>query len=199
MRGTLSLVCLGLLLWVEPAGAQKVYSLTVSIHEKARPALTEQKVEQILARASQLLQQNKYSCNVTFKLNGPIRTFSDAPNVIKTESDLEAVHRESADVKVVQDIQFCKNKGSFVGCSWRRDGPKTMIVTQKMPDVAYVIWAHEFGHTTGLQHRTGMNVLMTPCNLFFNTIELNSNECDCFLAGPGGCSIPDTNLKCSSQ
>ena len=32
MRTIIAIACLGLLLWVEPAGAQKTYSLTVSRH-----------------------------------------------------------------------------------------------------------------------------------------------------------------------
>lgn len=197
MKTFAALLCLGLLV-VEPATAQKVYSLTVSVHQDARPALTEEKVDQILTAASRLLSQTN-SCGVTLERKGPITTFADAPSVISDETDLEAVHRENADIKVVRDVQFCKNPGSFVGCSWRRDGPKTMIVTQKMPSIAHIIWAHEFGHTTGLQHRTGMNALMSACNLFFNTVQINKDECDCFLAGPGGCSIPDSNLACPTD
>lgn len=189
---------LGQLMWIEPATAQKTYSLTVSIHEQARPKVTDTDVRKILAAASKLLTQTD-RCGVTFKLKGSVGTFSDAPNVIKDESDLEAVHREKTDVKIVQDIQFCKTSGSFVGCSWRRDGPKTMIVTQKVPNAAHIIWAHEFGHTTGLQHRTGMNALMTPCDLFLNTVEISRDECNCFLGGPASCSIPETNLTCPAN
>jgi hypothetical protein len=133
-------------------------------------------------------------------LKGHVGTFSNAPNVITNESDLEAVHQVNADVKVVQDIQWCKTEGSsFIGCSWRRTGPKTMIVTQNLPATPQILWAHEFGHTTGLQHRNGANALMSPCKLDGSHVEINQNECKCFLAGPGGCSIPDNNLACTTD
>jgi len=209
MQTIVLLACLALLLWVEPASAQKEYSLTVSIHQAVQPRLTEKVVEGILKRASKLLQKdpghldrpNNVKCNVTFKLDGPVRTFAlpSTPKAIQNEDQLEAVHRESADVKIVESINFCKKYSSkgFIGCSWRRDGPKTMIVTPSL-GIAHILWAHEFGHTAGLQHRVDdPAALMTPCDLFYDSVKINDDECGCFVGGPGYCSIPDTDLVCT--
>jgi hypothetical protein len=55
MRTIIAIACLGLLLWVEPAGAQKTYSLTVSRHPDV--ALSAADVDKILADASKMLQK----------------------------------------------------------------------------------------------------------------------------------------------
>jgi len=192
---------LGLLVCTEPAIAQKEYPLTVSIHEQVRPKLTEKIVKGILERASKLLTVRS-KCGVTFKLNGPIKSFAPGtPNIISTEDQLEAVHREAADVKVVSTITFCKKDSTFIGCAWRRHGPKTIIVTQRLLAVRHILWTHEFGHTTGLQHRADVGVLMTPCDLALSNVEINQDECNCFLAGPGGCQIPepDSEVVCTEN
>ncbi len=191
MRSIIATALLGLFVCTDAAIAQKTYPLTISVHAQVRPKLTEMKVNQILAAASKLLtERNK--CGVTFKLNGPLKSFAPGtPNTITTEADLEKLHDEPADVKVVSTIKFCKQKGTFIGCAWRRQSPKTMIVTQKVLAVRHILWTHEFGHTTGLPHRADAGVLMTPCDLALDKVEIDQDECNCFLAGPGGCQIPE--------
>jgi hypothetical protein len=87
-------------------------------------------------------------------------------------------------------ISYCvEKKGFFIGCSWRpKNRPRTVIVTneEEMTGNDPMLWAHEFGHTTGLLHRNDKYnfVLMTPCPIeAFNT-KINKNECRHFLTGP---------------
>jgi len=185
---------LGLLLSVGSAHAQTEHSLTFSIHRDLPPDLVEQlkeKIEDILQHASALMNENK--CDVTFKLDSPIKLFtSNAPKDISDKDDLEAVHREVADVKVVNSIAFCVGrKGTFSGCAWRRDGPKTVIVTiAKLLQFRGVLLAHEFGHTTGLVHRPEDDRLMN-CEIQHFHRKITRTECSCFRAGPGGCKLPE--------
>src|SRR5262249_38314872 len=171
MRRCSAILLLGLLFSAQPADAQRLYSLTVSIHEGMNPTLTKENVEQILGGASDILKRN--GCDVKFELKGPIQTFTSAPAHIKDPSTLEAAHLVSADVKVVQRINYCVGKylkEPVIGCSWRPEGRRrTVIVTTEsvgaLPGIHPVLWAHEFGHTTGLLHRKDANdvALMTPC------------------------------------
>jgi hypothetical protein len=182
-------VCLGLLFCIEPANAQKEYSLRVSIHATVRPPLTSIEIATILDRASKLLVEGN-NCGVKFKLDS-VGTFASAPSIINNASDLEAVHSVDAEVKVVRQINFCRGQqGSFLGCSWRPGGlPKTMIVIRQVArDLQHILWAHEFGHTKGLQHRADPEALMTPCPLYFDNLKVNQDECYCML-NPGACSI----------
>lgn len=189
--------CLGLLFCVEPAIAQ--YSLKVSIHEAVRPKVDAREIETILERASNLLT-TRNRCDVKFKLD-TVGTFASAPDVINDASDLEAVHSVDADVKIVRQINFCVGqKGTFLGCAWRPEGKKTMIVVRTVHrDLRHIVWAHEFGHTRGLRHRADRGALMTPCPLYFHNLKVNQNECDCFRSGPGACSTEAPNPVCTER
>ena len=186
MQTIVAIASLALLLWVGPAGAQSAeYSLKVSIHDGMQTGLTQPIVEQILAGASSLLK-DRNGCDVKFTLDGPVGTFTGAPKDITNAAQLEAVHRVDADIKVVESITFCKThrRGGYIGCAWRRNGAKTVIVTPLVAK-AHILWAHEFGHTKGLPHRAGDQVLMTPCRISPITVEINQHECNCFLGRPG--------------
>jgi hypothetical protein len=196
-------ILLSLLPWAEPASAQKVYWLTVSIHKDVRHKLTQKDIEKIFKRESKLLKEDN-ACDVEFKLNGPVQTFTSAPAYINDLASLEAVHHVAADVKVVQEIKFCRGQyyeEGVIGCSWRPAGlrPKTVIVTTATvaTDLRHILWAHEFGHTTGLEHRIDdSQALMTPCDLQSFNRHINEAECRCFVAGPDQCHMPDLNVAC---
>jgi hypothetical protein len=201
MQTRVAVLCLALLLGVEPAGAQQVYSLTVSIH-KDLPPLTETQADDAFQRASDLLKEGRNQCGLTLKRSGSIGTFDSAPKKIMSLDDLEAVHRVPADVKIVESIHFCMgkfDKRSWWGCSWRPEGlPKTVIVARGLSpgpvfgrDLRYILWAHEFGHTRGLHHRVNdKNALMTPCDIADGNRHITKDECTCYKDGPGGCPIP---------
>jgi|SRR6185437_4944175 len=217
---------LGLALWSEPASAQKVksYSLTVSIHPTVHPLLKQKEVEDILKGASEILQGRTIitphnNCKVKFKFNGFIPFPASAPADIKRVEDLEAVQNVPADVKVVQTIAFCAqgiNETGWAGCAWRPELnlPRTVIVARsKFPPglsspqgggVGPVIWAHEFGHTTGLLHRyqkglTDSDNLMTPCDLQAFSQPITDDECAHFRAGAAASYKPGSGDKCRTS
>lgn len=203
LQTIIAIAYFALLTWVNPASAQQTYLLSVSRHPSVQ--ISDQKVDRILAVASKMLQKSfvhadrpdEVACNVTFKRVGPVHTFasSDTPAIIKTESDLNAVHREKFDgsvvnVKIVKEIGFCRGQlGEFRGCSWPHDF-RSIIVTADAKFSA-LVWPHEFGHLTGLWHRDDPRALMSPCPLKKSNVHVTKNECDCLLLGPGGCNAPE--------
>jgi hypothetical protein len=123
MQIIIAIACLGLLMWVEPANAQRrpqpqiPFELTVGAHKKAMLGANEveigNRVDEILKRASKVLRK----CNVVLKRKGPVGTVS-APNdagliginffhpndptaVRQAARERDAVHREDFDIKVV--------------------------------------------------------------------------------------------------
>src|SRR5207237_1408287 len=137
-------------------------------------------IRNILKDASTMLQKNSESngdadvgCNVTFSLKGPIRTFGSAstPTDIVDEQHRDAVHKIDSNVagvdfhiKIVKEIPFCRPglQGPFDGCSFPIHFRSIIVVDPsehkdslptnvKYPD--HLLWAHEFGHLTGLPHR----------------------------------------------
>jgi hypothetical protein len=220
MRIIAGMLSLTVLMWVQSASAQKTYSLGVSRH-RAVPELGDREVKRILADASRMLQKNSrrnddndVACNVTFTLKGPIGTFTSPDTPIVDRDNIDAVHRVDSDVtgvdfhvKVVKEINFCRPDlpaEPFVGCSFSPPDFRSMILVhpklhkdaQGRPLSSYpdrLLWAHEFGHLTGLGHRDDDQLaLMTRCPLntqFFNIsdarVRINSEECRRLLAGPG--------------
>jgi hypothetical protein len=159
-------------------------------------------------------------CDVTFTLKGSIDTFAsrDTPALVD-RGHIDAVHRVDSDVsdvdfhvKVVNKItDFCRVPGAlgFNGCSFPTRFRSIIVVHPKMhtnadnprgpplpsfPD--HLLWAHEFGHLTGLGHRNHPRALMTPCSLtqFSNSpddqVQVTRNECRCLLGGLGSCPLP---------
>src|SRR5262249_27611977 len=51
---------------------------------------------------------------------------------------------------------------------------------------AGMILAHEFGHRTGLPHRSDTNALMA-CEVKVDGGQISPKECKCFRGGPGSC------------
>ena len=216
MQSIIAIACIFLLTWIGSAGAQdggaakkqslKVYPVSVSVHKDLRRELDRKAVKDILARASELLKH----CRVGFKLEGPIKTFRSpsTPPVVTSEAERDALHHLDGDVKVVEHIKFCREDlGNFFnGCAFPpAPHSKSIIVTHKRAKTTplrAILWAHEFGHRTGLTHRPEQNALMTGCrNLFGDQIQVSEDECECFRAGPGGCTRPELPpaLQCSTN
>jgi len=202
MQAAVAVLFIGLLLCAWPASAQqeKEYSLTVAIHKDLYPPLPRGEIEYYLRKASDLMSFN--NCPVKFTLKD-LWTFDTTPRNIANAFDLEAAHSVPADIKVVQTVDFCKNRydQSFVGCAWRPSFlQKTVIVEHRPIAHTYILWVHEFGHTTGLEHRIDDHLaLMTPCGLKGFNRKISPEECQCFLAGPGGCQMADLDLQCPVQ
>jgi hypothetical protein len=221
MRIIAGVLSLAVLMWVEAATAQKsTYLLSVSRHRDA-PPLSDGEVKRILADASRMLQKNPRHnddddvvCNVTFTLKGSVGTFASPDTPVVDSDNITAVHRVDSNVagvdfrvKVVKQINFCRPDlpaQPFVGCSFSEPDFRSMIlvhpklhtdpqgrILRNYPD--HLLWAHEFGHLTGLGHRDDDPLaLMTRCPLnmqFFNVsdagVRVNSQECRRLLAGPG--------------
>jgi hypothetical protein len=196
--------CLSMLPWVAGAAAEvpdeKEYALTVSVHADA-PKLTADDVKRILKGAGDILKEN--GCDVTFKLKGPIQSFASPSAVIKTEEQRDAVHAVKADVKVVNDIKYCRPGlgDRFNGCAYpATPGSKSIIVTHARAhtlSLRSILWAHEFGHRTGLHHRPDEDALMSGCGgLWGEMRDVSESECRCFLLGPSGCPSAPPDKKC---
>jgi hypothetical protein len=223
MQIIMAVLSLALVMWDSPASAQKTYSVSVSQHSSL-PALSDADLNDILAKASKVLQKEPghqdadgdVKCDVTFTLQGPVRTFPSPGAVVHGDLGVAAVHQVAAEVtdadfhvKVVEKIRYCRGKfGRANGCAYHPRYRSIIVVHPKMhrdrddqllPDFPdHVLWAHEFGHLTGLGHRKDSRALMTNCGVTNVSVRVNREECRCLLAGPGSCRLPPA-LWCSPQ
>jgi hypothetical protein len=203
MQVIIVIVCLGLLIWLEPARAQqaKTHLLTVGHHKNVE--ISDNDVKKILAEASKALEK----CKVVLKLKGSVGTFAstDTPAAVKNAATRDAVHRENFDVKIVEHmLDFCRVEALQAGCAWDpppgKERPQyRSIIVANMSDakLAGKIWAHEFGHMTGLPHRGDKNALMA-CRV--EHAQISKDECDCFRGGPAACARePEPAGQCPIQ
>jgi hypothetical protein len=203
MQIIIAIVCLGLLVWLEPASAQqtKTHFLTVGHHKDVQ--ISDDDVKKILAEASKVLEK----CKVALKLKGSVAPFASGhtPAAVKNAATRDAIHGEHFDVKIVEHmLDFCRVGAIQAGCAWDpapgKERPQyRSIIVFKMSDakLAGRIWAHEFGHMTGLPHRGDKNALMA-CRV--EHAQISEDECKCFRGGPGACARePEPAGQCPIQ
>jgi len=195
---TIVAACKSLARWVNPY-AQITHLLSVGRHHSV--LFSEEKVDQILAAASKVLQNTE--CNVALKRTGPVHTFGSPtiPAIIKNQIERDEVHKVKfnsdgiVNVKIVERIEFCRpnfGKALFNGCSWPRHFRSMIVVADPKPDVPELVWLHEFGHQTGLWHRRPDDgAVMSPCPLTRTNVQIAAHECKCFRIGPGAFKEPE--------
>jgi hypothetical protein len=178
--------------------------------------------------------EENVSCDVAFELRGEVSTFRD-----ESKDDLSRVEQRTIDtvhairpsieadfyVKVVNSIMgFCRfPAGLFNGCAFPPNFRSIIVVHPdlhidrrnfqpvpqgKFPD--HRLWAHEFGHLTGLGHRDDdERALMTHCPLneqlakgiADDQVRVSKKECMCLRWGPGfgpdgQCDLRGPSPKC---
>ncbi len=164
------------------------FQISVSRHEEQ--PFSEQRVNRVFTTANALLLSDDsdcsdVSCPVTFERDGSVSTFNDAPAIITTEAQLDAVFDDPGDIKVVTlMVGVCGSPSAddvslVLGCAFT--GGTAVLVQDAPPDV----WAHEWGHVQGLPHRDDCaRNLMHAFEL--ETDAVNTTERDAFLSATPG-------------
>lgn len=143
-----------------------------------------------LSLASQIISNN--SCALSLTRSGPVSQFPTGTGIILTQADYKNMCAQPGYVHVVNQINWCDGTTDALGCS---DTPgKCMVLVRWTPDATQdpaqqeegILWAHEYGHTKGLQHRNDSDVIMNPV-LGPSHLKISSCECDAYLER-GSCS-----------
>lgn len=141
--------------------------------------ISDAQVVQWLDAASAIFQsrdggcRNKMPCRFALKLKGTIALFKDS-GYIEDTADLVRIHGiTKADLMIVKKIASSACQGelgsTILGCT----GADWIAVARPPGNInPAVVWAHEYGHFSGLGHRPGqcelMNRFYDPRNLFLS-------------------------------
>lgn len=156
--------------------------------------LSNSEAREILRRASLQLQRKDSardtSTRIEFALKGDrVRTLPRSlPRTIKTRRELERVLNSREGIKVVQQINYCtKPNSDAIGCGNVGSETVRIVVARTSSLKEPQLWAHEFGHNSGLEHEKG-----SPSNLMYRRIgsrgnrEVTPAQARAILRGPSG-------------
>ncbi len=156
--------------------------LAISRHTETR--LDNQCVDCILADATEILQAENGSgdmaCSVRLVREGDVTEFNTGSGSIDSKADFDAVMRLPGDVKLVDEINWCGKYVVAYGCARRGE---SLAVVPIAPDMAGILWAHEYGHVRGRPHRDADSALMHKWVNIRNK-KVDRAECDAFRKKP---------------
>lgn len=144
-----------------PSSTTKIYRLKIG--RVASAQLTNAEADRILAGATQVLRNrdsgSDVSANIVLQRSGDVRVIP-GPAVISSAEDYAAIGRSGVQVAIVEAVQFCTaTKAGILGCSHIGGSFMALVRRGSLEDI---IWAHEFGHNCGLNHRNDPSALMNP-------------------------------------
>ena len=138
---------------------------------------------------------NDTACCIQFFRDGPGGTFGtpgDGLDVITTASELNQVIIGGARAKVVDYIGWCGGPGAnIIGCGLT-PGRGFVVVRVSGAALEGKLWAHEFGHNTGLGHNPSPLFVMTG-GLSAGNTKVSSSECVRYHFPSGAAQAPTTN------
>jgi hypothetical protein len=159
----------------------------LSIGRHAMASLSDAEAGDIIAYGSQVLAQ----CNAVFQQRGGVATVN-TPSSINSDADMAAACSSKhispegglepkgtvRTVRVVNAINWCGTAGaSIIGCAYTPG--QCMVVVRYTHDQEGILWAHEFGHSKGLPHRSDsgdavMYPSISPSHLAFTGSECSA-------------------------
>ena len=160
-----------------PTPPGTVHNLVVLRHLTAN--IDDTRVDTIFGEMGDILQTNDglgdIACDVGFTRNGTTGTFAVGNGIINSLADFNAVNNLPGNVKVVRQINWCGNlQPNVIGCA---PIPGTsMVVVRFNAAQESVLWAHEFGHNRGLNHRNVPDVVMNPV-IGLSHLRIDPTEC----------------------
>lgn len=154
----------------------------LSVRRHTSAALTNDEANEIYNETTLVLWRREtmddLSCDVRPFLSGTVGTFTAGDGFIDTEKEWDTVNGQSGFVKVVSAINWCGKITTALGCA--DVGSSSMVVVRlAAPMNEGILWAHEYGHTRGLGHRSGSTSLMHPTYALGHTA-VNADECKAF-------------------
>lgn len=170
-------------------------TVSVPVYRHSSVSLTDSEADRILADMGNVLQESDGNgdvpTSIRFVRSGAVQLLpAGIAGVIQTEGQFDALMEAPAGVKVVRAIQWCGGPGgSIIGCAPLPSTRVNIAVVRFDSSMEGQLWAHEFGHNCGLNHRTNdsravMYPSISPTGRVVNSIESHH-----FLTGPTAATL----------
>jgi hypothetical protein len=136
----------------------------------------------ILAAATNVLQTNDgvgdRACLVHFTRVGDVTVFATGDGSIDSQAEFNAVSALPGNAKVVNQINWCGRIGfNFIGCG---QTPGRSFAVVRVASDEGILWAHEYGHTQGLPHRSDTSNAVMFASIGANRTRVNASECTAY-------------------
>ncbi|HNP28525.1 MAG TPA: VCBS repeat-containing protein, partial [Nitrospirales bacterium] len=142
--------------------------------------LTNADADRILDDATRVVWRNDgpgdISCAARLYRNGNVTVFNNGNGTINSQADFNTINGLAGRVKVVNQINWCSGLiPNVIGCA--PVPGNSQIVVRFTANQEGILWAHEYGHTRGLNHVTGTTSIMNGTIDATRTM-LTQNECN---------------------
>ncbi len=180
--------------WPCPSCDIATRSLTVSRYTAT--TLSNADVDGIFSSSSNVLQTNNgtgdVACAVALNRSGNIAVFTTGDGSIDTSAELSAIFGLAGNVKVVDDVNYCANQfnTSYIGCG---QTPGSSFITERFTaSQEGILWAHEYGHNTGLPHRDTSTNNVMYYSIGSNRTRINQTECNSYRSSAASTAATST-------
>jgi len=154
---------------LDPAPRSHEIPLTWANHVEHPNPMTDVRLDDVLARGTRVAATGDFAedvaCCLRFTRSGSQRTFGsvgDGLDTIDSRADIDAAIalEPTRRVKVVRAINWCGDPGvNIIGCAYL-GGNGMVVVRNNSLDVEGILWIHEYGHNTGLEHNPDSQYVM---------------------------------------
>lgn len=168
----------------DPSGSSHRLALSYANHVDVNSPIGDAQVDALMVSASETMavetDGSDTACCIELVRSGSGTTWGspgDGLDVIESSSEISsALSDNTARVKVVDVIGWCSGPGSnIIGCG-NTPGDGIVVVRLSNAFSEGLLWAHEFGHNTGLGHNGSSGFIMSASLSGSNT-RLSASEC----------------------
>jgi FG-GAP-like repeat len=139
----------------------------------------------ILRAASNVLQTDDdgsnsgdVACPVQFTRRGDVTAFAAGDGSIDSGAEFNEVVALPGHVKVVNQINWCSGIGfNIIGCA--PVPGNSLVVVRFTANQEGILWAHEYGHTRGLEHNSSVDAVMNK-TITTARVMVSPAECEAF-------------------